>query len=136
MSPFIIAGVAENLKSIEECVKRHLNSEVKLKGDFIWQVKDTADREIVKDCEECYLSDHMKMQVLGDVRHISWNSSLLLMICEDSQVYAYVNQQLHQMAKSLRQLFNEGITFPSETVYHYGQAFEDMVNSSNIIHSW
>ena len=124
---FIIVGVAENLKGMEECVKRHLNSEVKLEGDYIWQVKDTLDSEILKECEECYLPDHMKMQVLGDVRHSSWDSSLVLMVCEDGQIYAYDDQQLHLVAESLRQLFNERITFPCKTVYHYGQAFEDMV---------
>ena len=138
VSPFIIAGVEENLKSIRACVKHHLKGEVKLEGNYIWQVKDAVlkkDREILKACEECYLPDHMKMQKLGDVCHSSWNSSVLLMICEDRQIYAYDDQQLHLVAESLRQLFNEGITFPSETVYHYGQAFEDMVNSSHKIHS-
>lgn len=70
------------------------------------------------------------MQVLGEVRHTSWDtaiSSLVLMVCEDGKVYAYIDRHLHLVAENLQALVAAGITFPSKTVFHCGQSFEGMV---------
>ncbi|XP_062394008.1 uncharacterized protein LOC134082353 isoform X2 [Sardina pilchardus] len=87
------------------------------------------DKSMLEDWEECYLPEHMRMLVLGEVHHNSWDSEdtdLVLMKCEDGKIYAYDDEHLHLVAKCLESLFSEGITFPSTTVYYYGQSFEDM----------
>lgn len=134
------------LKRVKEFVHNHQHAEIKLKGvtvlagkcldgqmqlngNYIWQVgafEDVISTEEKEDLEECYLPDHMRMEVLGKVKHIGRGIDFILLMCEDAKVYAYTEDELHLVAESSKQLSDEGITFPSKEVYHYGQAFEDM----------
>lgn len=134
------------LGRIKECVLHHHNAEIPLKGSYTWKLgtfEDSIfkdDRAMQEEWEECYLPDHMRMQVLGEVRHTSRDSaisSLVLMVCEDSKVYAYADRYLHLVAQNMKALLTAGITFPSTAVFHYGQSFEGMViNSHSLVRSY
>lgn len=70
------------------------------------------------------------MQVIGVVEGISFPcEQLVLMTCEDQQVYAYDEEELHLVASSMKQLRDEGMEYPGSTVYYRGEAFKDMVRS-------
>uniref|UniRef100_A0A7N8YBN2 Uncharacterized protein n=1 Tax=Mastacembelus armatus TaxID=205130 RepID=A0A7N8YBN2_9TELE len=92
----------------------------------IAELDDTIYRdeeEVVNGWGKFYLPDSVKMQVVGVVEGTSCPcDELVLMTCEDKQVYAYDGEELHLVASDLVKVFEEGIEYP-------GEAFKDMVRS-------
>ncbi|MCJ8749696.1 hypothetical protein PDJAM_G00179280 [Pangasius djambal] len=53
------------------------------------------------------------------------NLSLVLLLCEDGNIYAYEDEVLHLVARSAKELFETGLTFPGLESYKLGECFED-----------
>ncbi|XP_071356998.1 uncharacterized protein [Trachinotus anak] len=74
-----------------------------------------------------YLPKTVKMQVVGVAEGTSCPcDQLVLMTCEDKKVYAYDGEELHLVASSLNQLWDEGMEYPASKSYYNGEAFKDM----------
>lgn len=83
--------------------------------------------EVVNGWGKFYLSQEVRMQVVGVVEGTSCPSGrLVLMICETGEMYAYADGELHRVASSPGQLCEEGMEFPSSKHYYEGEAFKDM----------
>lgn len=71
------------------------------------------------------------MEVIGVLEEFpcdSLNAELVLMVCENGKVFAYEDEHMHLVAKSLKELFDHGLQFPGIKRYYRGQAFEHMVS--------
>lgn len=74
-----------------------------------------------------YLPDVVNMVVLGVVKGTSCPcDELVLMTCEDKNVYAYDGEELHLVASSLQNLIDKGMEYPASKSYYNGEAFKDM----------
>lgn len=97
------------------------------------RLEDTVYKDnflVVNGWGKFYLPKVVTMQVIGVVEGISFPcEQLVLMTCEDQQVYAYDEEELHLVASSMKQLRDEGMEYPGSTVYYRGEAFKDMVRS-------
>lgn len=77
-----------------------------------------------------YLPERVNMQVVGVVEGTAYPcDQLVLMTCEDGNLYAYDGEELHMVASSLEQLCNKGIRYPATKSYYHGEAFKHMVRS-------
>ncbi|XP_029135029.2 uncharacterized protein [Labrus bergylta] len=84
-------------------------------------------KEVVEGWGKFYLPDEVRMQVVGLVKGTSCPCELLvLMICEDGKLYAYDEEELHEVASSLEQLCTEGLQYPSSLCYYKGETFSKM----------
>ncbi|XP_029022675.1 uncharacterized protein LOC114865588 [Betta splendens] len=72
-----------------------------------------------------FLPDPVHMQVFAVVEDVSYED-LVLMTCEDKQVYAYEDECLHLVALSLKELLKEGLRWPAYEKYYEGDAFKHM----------
>ncbi|XP_033980958.1 uncharacterized protein LOC117478151 [Trematomus bernacchii] len=95
----------------------------------IGPLEDTIYSEkskVVNGWGEFYLPEIVSMQVVGVVEGTScpWDQ-LVLMICEDENLYAYDGEELHLVASSMEQLLEEGISYPGSKTYYEGEAFKD-----------
>jgi len=88
-----------------------------------------AKQEEVNGWGKFYLPKIVNMQVLGVVEGTSCPcDQLVLMTCEDRKLYAYDGDELHEVASSPKELFdNKKITYPADKSYYNGEAFQDMV---------
>lgn len=93
-------------------------------------LEDTVYKDnflVVNGWGKFYLPKVVTMQVIGVVEGISYPcEQLVLMTCEDQQVYAYDEEELHLVASSMKQLLDEGMEYPGSTTYYRGEAFKDM----------
>ncbi|CAI5690142.1 unnamed protein product [Oreochromis niloticus] len=93
-------------------------------------LEDTVYKDnflVVNGWGKFYLPKVVTMQVITVVEGISFPcEQLVLMTCEDQQVYAYDEEELHLVASSMKQLRDEGMEYPGSTVYYRGEAFKDM----------
>uniref|UniRef100_G3NZZ0 US22 family protein n=1 Tax=Gasterosteus aculeatus aculeatus TaxID=481459 RepID=G3NZZ0_GASAC len=126
------------LSSMLELVLEHKNERIPLKNPAgatltIGNVDETIYRgkmDVLNGWNKFYLPDIVSMQVLGVVTGTSCpGDHLVLMTCEDEQLYAYDGEELHVVASSLEQLRNEGIEYPADKSYYKGEAFPNTVRS-------
>uniref|UniRef100_A0A665TTC3 Uncharacterized protein n=1 Tax=Echeneis naucrates TaxID=173247 RepID=A0A665TTC3_ECHNA len=103
------AGAILRVAGLEDTIYRGKNEEVNGWGKF-------------------YLPEIVNMQVLGVVEGTSCTcDQLVLMTCEDKNLYAYDGEKLHLVASSLQQLDEKKIDYPASKTYYNGEAFQDMV---------
>ncbi|XP_053087424.1 uncharacterized protein LOC113524029 isoform X3 [Pangasianodon hypophthalmus] len=128
------------LSKIREVVLIHCQSQIAIKNmekcNFrVGSLKDTSyedEPDILEEWEQYYLRENMKMEVIGVFEEFPCNSlyaELVLMVCEDGKVFAYEDEQMHLVAKSLKELFDYGLQFPGIEQYYRGQSFEDMTDA-------
>lgn len=99
-----------------------------------WTIED-LDGTIYKDSKRTvngwgkfYLPNCVNMKVVGVAHGTPYPcDQLVLMTCEDEKVYAYDEEELHEVASSLLQLCNGGICYPASKSYYHGEAFKHMV---------
>ncbi|XP_062843045.1 uncharacterized protein LOC134302011 [Trichomycterus rosablanca] len=126
------------LEEISQIVSKHRGSKLRLGKveKFTFRVGSFNDTwykdepDILEEWEQFYLPDHMFMEVIGVLENFYNETSreLVLMVCEDGKVYAYEDEYLHLVAKSLKDLFDCKVQFPGIKQYYSGQAFEDMTD--------
>ncbi|KAL6461068.1 hypothetical protein MHYP_G00310340 [Metynnis hypsauchen] len=70
----------------------------------------------------------MAMEVIGAIDDFpceAYDRQLVLLLCEDGNIYAYEDEVLHLIARSLRELLESGMTFPGIKLFNLGECFED-----------
>ncbi|XP_036423166.1 uncharacterized protein LOC118806025 [Colossoma macropomum] len=78
--------------------------------------------------EDHYLPERMAMEVIGAIDDFpceAFDRQLVLLLCEDGNIYAYEDEVLHLVARSLKELFESGMTFPGTESFNLGECFED-----------
>lgn len=88
------------------------------------------DQDVLNKLQKFYLPDEVKMQVIGKVTGTSYPcEQLLLLACNDGNIYAYDEEELHVVASEPEQLCTEGLEDPASRSYYKGEAFKDLVRS-------
>lgn len=90
-----------------------------------------GNEDQLESWEDHYLPERMKMQVIGAIDDFPCDAfcrQLVLLLCEDGNIYAYEDEVLHLVAKSLSELFESGMTFPGIESFNLGECFEDYVS--------
>ncbi|MCJ8750265.1 hypothetical protein PDJAM_G00260550 [Pangasius djambal] len=142
LQPDLQKGITpwDYLSKIREVVLNHRQSQIAIKNlekcNFrVGTLDDTSykdEPDILEEWEQYYLRENMKMEVIGVFEEFPCNSlyaELVLMVCEDGKVFAYEDEQMHLVAKSLKKLFDYGLQFPGIEQYYRGQSFEDMTDA-------
>ncbi|KAM9471793.1 uncharacterized protein ACWYII_007479 isoform 2-T2 [Salvelinus alpinus] len=127
----------EFLSQIKEIVLKHRNSKIPLAKPKSYELRiggleDTVhagDGEQLEVWKDCYLPERMEMVVIGaldDFRCSAAGWQLVLLLCEDGNVYAYEFEVLHLVARSLEDLFKSGAEFPGLEKFRFGECFEEL----------
>ncbi|XP_031143033.1 uncharacterized protein LOC116041280 isoform X2 [Sander lucioperca] len=128
---------AEYLTWVSGLVSKNRHNMVPLKNPAgatwtIGNLEDTiysGEDDEVNGWSKSYLPKPVHMQVIGIVEGTSCPcEQLVLMTCEDRQVYAYDGEgvELHLVASNLDQLRHAGIEYPASKTYYDGEAFKNM----------
>lgn len=139
----VVATDAEFLGKIEKIVSKHRHNKIPLAKPKSYELRiggleDTVhagDGEQLEVWKDCYLPERMEMVVIGaldDFRCSAAGWQLVLLLCEDGNVYAYEFEVLHLVARSLEDLFKSGAEFPGLEKHRFGECFEELVRPSNI----
>ncbi|XP_053493631.1 uncharacterized protein LOC128615502 [Ictalurus furcatus] len=78
--------------------------------------------------KDFYLPERMEMVVIGVIDDFpcdAFGLQLVLLLCEDRNIYAYEDEVLHLVARSVKELFETGLAFPGLECYKLGECFED-----------
>nr|ACI67356.1 15.5 kDa protein [Salmo salar] len=127
----------EFLGQIKEIVSKHRNNKILLAKPKSYELRiggleDTVhagDGEQLEVWKDCYLPERMEMVVIGaldDFRCSAAGWQLVLLLCEDGNVYAYEFEVLHLVARSLEDLFETGAEFPGLEKFRFGECFEEL----------
>uniref|UniRef100_A0A4W5MPJ5 Uncharacterized protein n=2 Tax=Hucho hucho TaxID=62062 RepID=A0A4W5MPJ5_9TELE len=127
----------EFLGQIEKIVSKHCDSKIPLAKPKSYELRiggleDTVhagDGEQLEVWKDCYLPERMEMVVIGaldDFRCSAAGWQLVLLLCEDGNVYAYEFEVLHLVATSLEDLFKSGAEFPGLEKFRFGECFEEL----------
>uniref|UniRef100_A0A673XPV3 Uncharacterized LOC115206722 n=1 Tax=Salmo trutta TaxID=8032 RepID=A0A673XPV3_SALTR len=137
MKIFHYIDAVEFLCQIKEIVSKHRNSKIPLAKPKSYELRiggleDTVhagDVEQLEVWKDCYLPERMEMVVIGaldDFRCSAAGWQLVLLLCEDGNVYAYEFEVLHLVARSLEDLFKSGAEFPGLEKFRFGECFEEL----------
>lgn len=86
--------------------------------------------EEVKEWGKFYLPKKVNMHIIGVVEGTSCPcNQLVLMTCENKNMYAYDGEELHLVASSMMELCVRGIKYPASESYYNGEAFKDLVRT-------
>ncbi|XP_064866699.1 uncharacterized protein LOC115128054 isoform X3 [Oncorhynchus nerka] len=127
----------EFLAQIEKIVSKNRNNKIPLAKPKSYELRiggleDTVhagDGEQLEVWKDCYLPKRMEMVVIGaldDFRCSAAGWQLVLLLCEDGNVYAYEFEVLHLVARSLEDLFKSGAEFPGLEKHRFGECFEEL----------
>ncbi|KAM9414789.1 uncharacterized protein ACWYII_023984 isoform 1-T3 [Salvelinus alpinus] len=126
----------EYLKQVSDTVCKHRHASIPLKKPekSEWKVGGLDDtfykgEEEVKEWGNFYLPDSVTMEVLGAVENLPYpteSGQLVIMLCEDRQVYAYDGEEMHLVALSLKEVFDSGLKYPGFKSFYRGECFKDM----------
>lgn len=139
----VATDAVEFLGQIEKIVLKHRHNKIPLAKPKSYELRiggleDTVhagDGEQLEVWKDCYLPERMEMVVIGaldDFRCSAAGWQLVLLLCEDGNVYAYEFEVLHLVARSLEDLFKSGAEFPGLEKHRFGECFEELVRPSNI----
>ncbi|XP_062866699.1 uncharacterized protein LOC134329379 [Trichomycterus rosablanca] len=125
-----------NLTEIASVVKRHSGTAVPLVKPKSYSLRVcgqdgtvyAGNEDQLEAWKDYYLPERMEMEVIGaldDFACEAFGLQLVLLVCEDGNIYAYEDEVLHLVARSLSELFKTGMTFPGIETYKEGECFED-----------
>ncbi|XP_047671999.1 uncharacterized protein LOC125145168 isoform X1 [Tachysurus fulvidraco] len=78
--------------------------------------------------KDFFLPERMEMVVIGAIDEFpcdAFGLQLVILLCEDGNIYAYEDEVLHLVARSIKELFETGLTFPGLERYNLGECFEE-----------
>uniref|UniRef100_A0A8C7K3W7 Uncharacterized LOC116370376 n=1 Tax=Oncorhynchus kisutch TaxID=8019 RepID=A0A8C7K3W7_ONCKI len=127
----------EFLGQMEKIVSKYRHKKIPLAKPKSYELRiggleDTVhagDGEQLEVWKDCYLPERMEMVVIGaldDFRCSAAGWQLVLLLCEDGNVYAYEFEVLHLVARSLEDLFKSGAEFPGQEKHRFGECFEEL----------
>uniref|UniRef100_A0A3B1ICG9 Uncharacterized LOC111197155 n=1 Tax=Astyanax mexicanus TaxID=7994 RepID=A0A3B1ICG9_ASTMX len=140
LSPQLTKYGAQYLEKIGSVVSRHSGAKVDIAQTEMKKVEYYKFRvgsytsyrkktHLLQEWEQFYLPDEIKMAVIGVLEDFPCgedSAELVLMVCEDGNVFAYEDERLHLVAKNMKKMFESGVQFPSSVYFYCGQSFEDM----------
>ncbi|KAF4080478.1 hypothetical protein AMELA_G00171690 [Ameiurus melas] len=88
----------------------------------------TGNEDQLEAWKDFYLPERMEMVVIGAIDDFpcdAFGLQLVLLLCEDGNIYAYEDEVLHLVARNVTELFETGLTFPGLECYKLGECFED-----------
>lgn len=95
-----------------------------------------GDEEQLEAWKDFYLPESMEMEVIGAIDEFpcdAFGLQLVLLLGEDGSVFAYEDESLHLVAKSLRDLFQCEMVFPGIKTFKIGEYFDEPVRSYTYI---
>ncbi|XP_067232674.1 uncharacterized protein [Chanodichthys erythropterus] len=87
-----------------------------------------GDEEQLEAWRDFYLPESMEMEVIGAIDEFpcdAFGLQLVLLLGEDGSVFAYEDEILHLVAKSLRDLFQCEMVFPGIKTFKIGEYFDE-----------
>uniref|UniRef100_W5N4I2 Uncharacterized protein n=1 Tax=Lepisosteus oculatus TaxID=7918 RepID=W5N4I2_LEPOC len=125
----------EFLKKLSKMVEKYRNKEVTLKGTWVMRIGGLEDtvlwgrEEMIEAWEELYLPESEKMVVFGAIDNVpclAMGQQLILMVDSKGNVYAYENEVLHHVTRSLEDFFEDGFSLPWIKSYEKGSYCEPL----------
>lgn len=128
-----------DLDFADTIVKRYSDTRIPLKTPKSYFVRVcgqdgtvyAGNEDQLEAWKDFYLPERMEMVVIGAIDDFpcdAFGLQLVLLLCEDGNIYAYEDEVLHLVARSVDELFNTGMTFPGLECYKLGECFEDYVS--------
>ncbi|KAM9434949.1 uncharacterized protein Hap1MRO34_002685 isoform 1-T1 [Clarias gariepinus] len=125
-----------DLDKVANVVQRYSGTIIPLKKPKSYSVRvcgqdDTVyggNEEQLEAWKDFYLPERMEMVVIGAIDDFpcdAFGLQLVLLLCEDGNIYAYEDEVLHLVARNVNELFETGLTFPGLECYRLGECFED-----------
>uniref|UniRef100_A0A8C8I9S5 Uncharacterized protein n=1 Tax=Oncorhynchus tshawytscha TaxID=74940 RepID=A0A8C8I9S5_ONCTS len=123
------------LQQVSDAVFKHHHASIALKKpkESEWKIAGLDDtsykgEEEIKEWKNFYLNS-VEMEVLGAVENLvpTESGQLVIMLCEDRQVYAYDGEEMHLVALSLGEVFDSGLQYPGIKSFYRGECFKNMV---------
>ncbi|KAM9434904.1 uncharacterized protein Hap1MRO34_002634 isoform 1-T1 [Clarias gariepinus] len=129
-------GGCVDLDKVANVVQRYSGTKILLKKPKSYSVRvcgqdDTVyggNEEQLEAWKDFYLPERMEMVVIGAIDDFpcdAFGLQLVLLLCEDGNIYAYEDEVLHLVARNVNELFETGLTFPGLECYRLGECFED-----------
>lgn len=90
-----------------------------------------GQKELREYCEALYLPQPTSMEVVGtvdDVPCLATGQQLVILVAEGGEVYAYEEETLHKVAKSMQEFMEIGLQHLGKEVYHCGERIESLVS--------
>lgn len=90
-----------------------------------------GNKDQLEAWKDFYLPERTEMVVIGAVDDFpcdAFGLQLVLLLCEDGKVYTYEDEVLHLVARNVKELLDNGLTFPGLESYKEGECFEDYVS--------
>ncbi|KAK1794459.1 hypothetical protein P4O66_011337, partial [Electrophorus voltai] len=124
-----------DLAKIPNILKRHCGALIPLVKPKSYCVRVCGQEDTVyagnedelEAWKDFYLPERMEMKVIGAIDDFpceAFGLQLVLLLCEDGNIYAYEDEVLHLVARSLKELFSSGMTFPGIETFQLGECFE------------
>lgn len=88
-----------------------------------------GQKELREYCEALYLPQPTSMEVVGtvdDVPCLATGQQLVILVAEGGEVYAYEEETLHKVAKSMQEFMEIGLQHLGKEVYHCGEWIESL----------
>lgn len=88
-----------------------------------------GQKELREYCEALYLPQPTSMEVVGtvdDVPCLATGQQLVILVAEGGEVYAYEEETLHKVAKSMQEFMKIGLQHLGKEVYHCGEWIESL----------
>lgn len=88
-----------------------------------------GQKELREYCEALYLPQPTSMEVVGtvdDVPCLATGQQLVILVAEGGEVYAYEEETLHKVAKSMQEFMEIGLQHLGKEVYHCGERIESL----------
>lgn len=123
------------LQQVSDAVFKHHHASIALKKpkESEWKIAGLDDtsykgEEEIKEWKNFYLQNSVEMEVLGAVENLvpTESGQLVIMLCEDRQVYAYDGEEMHLVALSLGEVFDSGLQYPGIKSFYRGECFKNM----------
>lgn len=135
---FFLAGCVD-LDKVSSVVRSYSGTLIPLKKPKSYSVRvcgqdDTVyagNEDQLEAWKDFYLPERLEMVVIGAIDDFpcdAFGLQLVLLLCEDGNIYAYEDEVLHLVARSVKELFKNGLTFPGLESYKMGECFEDYVS--------
>ncbi|KAF4080475.1 hypothetical protein AMELA_G00171660 [Ameiurus melas] len=125
-----------DLGTVDSAVKKYSGTQIPLIKPKSYSVRVcgqdgtvyTGNEDQLEAWKDFYLPERMEMVVIGAIDDFpcdAFGLQLVLLLCEDGNIYAYEDEVLHLVARNVTELFETGLTFPGLECYKLGECFED-----------
>ncbi|KAG6936837.1 hypothetical protein G0U57_011120, partial [Chelydra serpentina] len=123
-----LQGNPQRLDLVSSYVKKHKGQIMSFKVQQNFQLRIcgldetfyAGQSDVLEDWEMLYLPKPVKMEVLGtvdDVPCLATGQQLVILVADNGSVYAYEEELLHRVGKTLEEFLIEGLRLFGQKVY-------------------